>query len=76
MPHTLKLVKPQADAETVKALTALLRDAQEGRVVGLAYVALHKSPNYSGDVVGHARSHPLFTMGIVSALAGIVSDKK
>lgn len=74
MGHTFRLVEPSVDAETVATLTLLLQAAQEGRIVGLAYVALHNGPDYSGDVVGRARQHPIFTLGIARALEDLVAE--
>lgn len=70
---TVQLVQPVVDSETVGTLEKLLVDAKAGRVVGLAYVALHHGPDYSGDVVGRAKAHPLFTRGIAAALGDLVA---
>jgi hypothetical protein len=69
----LAVVHPAVDRGTVEALERLLSAARAGQIVGLAYVALHCGPDYSGDVVGRAKAHPLFTRGIVSALGDIVA---
>ena len=48
--HLIKVV-PIVNEATVEALEDLLFEAQQGRVVGLAYVALHRGTAYSGDIV-------------------------
>lgn len=71
----LQLVQPTVDQPTVDALTKLLEDARRGSVVGVAYVALHHGSDYSGDVVGQAEAHPLFTLGIARALEDVVAAR-
>lgn len=73
MGRPIHLIGHPVDEETVTALTQLLEAAQAGRIVGIAYVALHHGPDYSGDVVGHAKSHPIFTLGIARALEDLVA---
>lgn len=70
---TLRIVEPVVDADTVRSLQKLLEAALRGRIVGLAYVALHCGPDYSADVVGEAKAHPLLTRGIVGALEDAVA---
>jgi hypothetical protein len=69
----LALVGPRIDRETLEALEQLVADAKAGRIVGLAYVALHAGTDYSGDVVGRAKAHPIFTLGVCRALADTVT---
>ena len=69
----LQIVHPAIDSETVETLERLLADAKIGRVVGLAYVALHNGPDYSAEIVGEAAAHPLLARGIASALADSVA---
>lgn len=72
----LHIVKPVIDEPTVEALKKLLEEAQLGRIVGLAYIALHCGPDYSADIVGAALLHPLLTRGIAGALADAVAGRK
>lgn len=69
----LRVVLPQADRETIEILLDLLYRAEQGEVVGLAYVALHRGKDYSGDVSGSVKSHPLFTIGVIRALEHLVA---
>jgi hypothetical protein len=63
----LKLVAPQDD-DTVEVLQKLLKQASRGEIIGFAYVALRPGCDYSGDVVGVARSSEIITRGVVSTL--------
>jgi hypothetical protein len=72
----ISIVKPCIDSETVEILSRLLRDAKEGRVLGLAYVALHPANQYSGDLVGIATDSPLLARGLCRALEDTVTQKK
>lgn len=70
----LKLIKPRVDAETVETLQGLLREAEAGRIVGLAYVALCRQNQYQGDLVGTAKTSPLLARGLCRALEDAVAD--
>jgi hypothetical protein len=52
----------------VEALRYLLREAEAGRVTGLAFVALHAGPEFSTGVIGRARHSPTLTRGMVHVL--------
>jgi hypothetical protein len=69
----LKLIQPCVDAETVAALQALLKDAQAGRIVGMAYVVLCRRNQYQGDLVGTAKTSPLLARGLCRALEDAIS---
>lgn len=60
---------------TVEKLTDLLDQARRGDIVGIAYVALGRGTDYTGDVVGRARSHPIFMLGTARALDHLVASK-
>lgn len=68
----LHVIAAPVDQHTVDTLNKLLEEARSGKIVGIAYVALHQGPDYSGDVIGHARQHPIFTLGVVKALERLV----
>lgn len=72
----LQIVKPVIDEPTVEALKKLLEEAQRGRIVGLAFIALHCGPDYTADIVGAALLHPLLTRGIAGALADAVAERR
>lgn len=54
--------------ETIETCRSLLREAEAGNVVGLAYMALHRGSDYSGHVVGRAKHTPVFALGLLRAL--------
>lgn len=62
------------DKATIQGLTELLREAQSGDVVGIAYVALHKSKRYSMGVIGVAKTTPTFTRGMIKCLDDQVAE--
>lgn len=68
MADVLRLIVPQASAETVAVLSELLHEAREGRIVGIAYVAMHKAYEYSFDIAGETRRVPTFTRGMLRGL--------
>lgn len=68
MERRLFLVKNKPDAATIRALKELLEQAIAGRLSGIAYVALLPDRGYSGDIVGSARKHPIYTRGLVRVL--------
>lgn len=68
MSASLQLVKQQPDKDTVETLQGLLRAAQDGRVSGFAYVALHDGQEFTGDAVGRAKESPFQTIGLLRAL--------
>jgi hypothetical protein len=74
-PH-LRLVPPTQDRDTVEALTLLLAQAKEGKIIGLAYIALHHQHGYSADLVGDALKSPLLSRGICRALEDTIAAKK
>ena len=65
--------------ETVDTLEHLLAEARSGRLIGLAYVAMHKTYDYSVDIAGETRRSPTLTRGMLNLLddelAGIITGK-
>ena len=70
---SLQILDPPVDQHTIDTLSKLLDLARRGKITGGAYIALHQGPDYSGDVFGHARQHPIFTLGVVRALEELVA---
>jgi hypothetical protein len=75
MGESLRLVRPASDLQTIEALTELLEAAKAGKVIGLAYVALHLQDEYSADLVGQARRSPLLSRGICRCLEDAIAQK-
>ena len=65
----LTLVPQCCDRATVEALERLLEAARAGRVIGVAYVALHSGDGFTADLVGTVTDHKLLARGICAALA-------
>jgi hypothetical protein len=52
----------------VQALEQLLQEARSGRLIGLAWVAMHPAYEYSVDVAGETRRCPTITRGMLLKL--------
>ena len=65
----VKLVPSPVSKDTVDELAALLQEARAGKVIGLAYVALHKGQVFTADYVGQAKAAPIFTLGAIRVLS-------
>lgn len=75
MKPRLEIVSPSPDVDTVETLQGLLQAAQEGRVTGFAYVALHAGRNFTGDAVGTAKDSPYETIGLLRALESKITPQ-
>lgn len=64
----LQLLGPAISSETVAVLDYLLLEARAGRVVGIAYVVVHRCRGYSCNAVGEPRREPTFTRGMLHVL--------
>jgi hypothetical protein len=64
----LRLLPPAVDQETIKALSQLLVGAQDGEVVGIAFVAAVKGRVYVTDVTGSLYREPTLARGMLAAL--------
>lgn len=54
--------------ETVDVLRYLLKQAEAGQLVGLAFVAIQHGSDYSTGVIGRARETPTLTRGMIDVL--------
>lgn len=70
----IRLVLHSPSQDTIAALEDLLVEARAGRVVGLAYVAMHKVYEYTVDVTGECKSSPTLTRGMLSTLDDELRD--
>jgi hypothetical protein len=59
---------PPVDQPTIDTLKKLLTQAENGDLIGLAFVALHKTYNYRSEITGQARHSPTFTRGMIREL--------
>lgn len=55
-------------SDTVDVLRYLLRLAEDGKLTGLAFVAIQHGPDYSTGVIGRARQSPTLTRGMIQVL--------
>jgi len=70
----LKRVVPSISGETIRELESLLMDAKQGKVTGLALVAMHDGADFTMNVVGRARFVPVYTLGMLHALQGLIQS--
>lgn len=54
--------------ETIEVLRTLLREAESGHLIGLAFAAIYKDRRYIVDTAGEAYRSPTFARGMVAAL--------
>jgi len=70
-----RLVSDRFSTDTVEALTELLRFAEAGELVGVAFAAMFKRRQFVTDTAGECHRNPVFTRGMVAALADCVADR-
>lgn len=71
----LHLVGPRVSADTVQALEELLAAARTGAVVGVAFVAMHSTSDYTTDIAGECCRSRVLTRGMVLDLLEILPTK-
>lgn len=65
----VRLVPHERSNDTIRALEILLADAMDGKLIGLAYVAMYQAPQeYVLDVAGETKRSPIFTRGLLPEL--------
>ena len=74
MGTVIHLAQTRPSKETIEVLTALLSEARAGKIIGLAYVAVHKQAEFSADLTGTAKTSPLLTLGMLEILKRRVGD--
>lgn len=64
------LMNTPISEESVEALKSLLKDAKQGSLVGLAYVAMYTEPDrhFTTGVTGETHRNPVFTSGMLLSL--------
>lgn len=63
-----RLVPDALSHDTVEALRELLKQAEDGRVVGIAFAAMYRSRQFITNTAGECHRNPVFTRGIVAVL--------
>lgn len=61
-------ITPLVSSDTVDALAFLLQEARAGRVIGVAYVAMHKTYDFTIDSAGAVLNYPMVALGATSIL--------
>lgn len=64
----LLLLAPAVSSDAVAALEELLAEAKAGRVIGLAWVALHAGRTFTMDIAGETKNDITYTRGMLLAL--------
>lgn len=68
MKQPFKLITCVTAGDTAKCLSAMLREAEAGRLIGIAYAAMYSGRTYAVNACGDARRSPTFARGMVSDL--------
>jgi hypothetical protein len=68
MNEPFKLVTQTISHDSIEALQTLLKQAETGNLIGVAFVAMYNQGGYLVDAAGEAYRSPTFTRGMVKAL--------
>ena len=68
MDRPFSLAPDSISHDTIEALRVLLKDAEKGEVIGLAFAVMYKGRDYIVNTAGEAHRSPTFTRGMVQAL--------
>lgn len=68
MKKTFSLARDTISHDSVEALEALLEEARQGKLIGLAFVAMYKDRYYVTNTAGEAYRNPVFTCGMLASL--------
>lgn len=75
----LRLVPPPArpvvDQMTVDTLRGLLYEAQDGKLVGIAYAAMYTDREWDYLSTGEAHRNPVWALGMLHAFAADLTDR-
>lgn len=67
-PRTFHMLPMDGSHDTMDCLREWLKDAEEGRVVGLAAVVIYRQRSFAVRTCGEADRSPVFTRGCVGML--------
>jgi hypothetical protein len=68
MGDLLHLIDRVASQEALEAALHLVEEIRAGKVIGFAWVAMHRGHHYSVDIAGETRRSPTFTRGMLHVL--------
>lgn len=68
MDRPFSLAPDSLSHDTIEALRMLLKDAEKGEVIGLAFAVMYRGRDYIVNTAGEAHRSPTFTRGMVQAL--------
>lgn len=68
MDRPFSLAPDSLSHDTIEALRVLLKDAEKGEVIGLAFAVMYRGRDYIVNTAGEAHRSPTFTRGMVQAL--------
>lgn len=68
MDRPFTLAPDSISHDTIEALKVLLRDAERGEIIGLAFAVMYKGRDYIVNTAGEAHRSPTFTRGMIQAL--------
>jgi hypothetical protein len=68
MDRPFALAPDSISHDTVEALQTLLKDAQRGEIIGVAFAVMYKGRDYIVNTAGEAHRSPTFARGMVQAL--------
>lgn len=61
--------------ETIDCLHAMLRQAEKGELIGLAYAAMFKRRGFTVNTAGEAHRSPTYTRGMLLSLDDVLSAR-
>jgi hypothetical protein len=62
------LVQSTPGEDLIRAAEDILADIRAGRTIGLAWIAMHKTYDYSVDIAGETKRSPTLTRGMLHLL--------
>ena len=65
----LRPAQPQRSQATIDRLRSLLRQAESGKLIGLAYVAMHSGHTWDYHCAGETQRDKAWTLGMLQAFA-------
>lgn len=74
MKPPFRLVPDKISTDTVGALQYLLRLAESGEIIGMAFVAMSRRRHFIANTTGEAHRSPVFTRGMLAYLDDKLAD--